>query len=830
MKKRGISAIVATVLIVLITVAAVTIIWVSLMPMINQDIGSETRLSGSIVTSGGFTAWDNSTKRLSVQIERYADGKELIAIDFHFVVAGNTISKRVYQVPEENGKMTYQFSFNRVSRPEKIGASFIYLVGGKEIEEFIGEIDEISEGSVLDSTEIAYYIGGGDREYLGSATIFDVNSSRAFFVNEDIVPSAFPVGLSGAYSLEFENGSEKGKEVYASIRRDNYTHYSGVKKDFLTLTQNANIAVGDSFSIYRVKYFCGNDFCEQTESCSSCAEDCGRCDYANCTEDGECYSGHCVHGACWNAPTFCGDFFCDASENCSSCLLDCGECALGDGICENQTEGCQNSPADCGICSCGNGVCSGDENFDNCWEDCGYNPCGNGVCEAGETQQTCSEDCGEFYTTDIYNSFSDWTNYSGSYSTSPTTNDTGRKFIISPTIDASAGNEQAHHWITVNFTAPVGGKVRLILGHSPSNNTNDVMITYYRTNYEGYINPNQNYYVTSQYRSERYSWIILEKDDNVTLNSINHTYWIGYGTAYGHKAKTYKFANSYLPYRIMYPRNYDPSKSYPLVVSTPGSGTSGTNNLGQMGMVELGIYLFRDYRYQPEFDAFSVMPQYPLDSGNDSNVPLPYYPAGQRGSYIPFYHTVSPFKDGFFAEATVSLVRDMVDNPNMNVDENKIYFTGFSQGGGASYQMAMEAPDLWAAVWPVGSWAIGGPYSIHFLKNDSRFGNNPDLLSCEEMDAIDPASPCDTNELAKADQAIAKLEEEVQIYKNIPFMIGSGQLDGLSYGGELACDLIKEAGGTCTHYIYPRCDHVCSMGRSYGNITQVRWLFSQTKA
>ena len=54
MNKKGISAIVATVLIILITVAAVTIIWAAIIPMIDDQINMnkfEISLNGSIVSS-----------------------------------------------------------------------------------------------------------------------------------------------------------------------------------------------------------------------------------------------------------------------------------------------------------------------------------------------------------------------------------------------------------------------------------------------------------------------------------------------------------------------------------------------------------------------------------------------------------------------------------------------------------------------------------------------------------------------------------------------------------------------------------------------------------
>lgn len=61
MKKRGISAVVATVLIILITVAAVTIIWAAIIPMINDQIAGGTLCLDAVsqvnIVDEGFTCF-----------------------------------------------------------------------------------------------------------------------------------------------------------------------------------------------------------------------------------------------------------------------------------------------------------------------------------------------------------------------------------------------------------------------------------------------------------------------------------------------------------------------------------------------------------------------------------------------------------------------------------------------------------------------------------------------------------------------------------------------------------------------------------------------------
>ena len=70
MRKGGISAIVATVLIILITVAAVAIIWLAVIPMIQQSGDVSYNADIVIETEGGYTYFDSSRGVVCVQVKR----------------------------------------------------------------------------------------------------------------------------------------------------------------------------------------------------------------------------------------------------------------------------------------------------------------------------------------------------------------------------------------------------------------------------------------------------------------------------------------------------------------------------------------------------------------------------------------------------------------------------------------------------------------------------------------------------------------------------------------------------------------------------------------
>jgi len=94
--KKGISAIVATVLIILITVAAVTIIWAAIIPMINNQLESSTfcldAVSQISLVDAGYTCWDDVKKNVSIQVRHGA--KDFVLADIQVLVSagGSTTS------------------------------------------------------------------------------------------------------------------------------------------------------------------------------------------------------------------------------------------------------------------------------------------------------------------------------------------------------------------------------------------------------------------------------------------------------------------------------------------------------------------------------------------------------------------------------------------------------------------------------------------------------------------------------------------------------------------------------------------------------------------
>ncbi len=122
--------------------------------------------------------------------------------------------------------------------------------------------------------------------------------------------------------------------------------------------------------------YCGDGFCDSSESCSKCPTDCGKCQNT------------------------CGNGTCDPEETCASCTADCcpntNKCSdcNNDGVCNSPQECTSN----CGDCPspCGDGICAAHE-VDSCCgagNDCTVAiTCGDGICSACENSGNCAVDC-----------------------------------------------------------------------------------------------------------------------------------------------------------------------------------------------------------------------------------------------------------------------------------------------------------------------------------------------------------------------------------------------------------------------------------------------------
>ena len=156
MNKRGISAIVATVLIILVTVAGVTIVWAAIIPLIQQSFEfSELEGRVSVVSSGGYTSYDADKKLAMVQVKRDVDDEVMESIKILFSVNGSSFGSSV-PAPESGLTKVYTFDLSDYGEPDSVKVVPIFVVGNTEKEGSVTSDVRMSKGVISEVADIVY--------------------------------------------------------------------------------------------------------------------------------------------------------------------------------------------------------------------------------------------------------------------------------------------------------------------------------------------------------------------------------------------------------------------------------------------------------------------------------------------------------------------------------------------------------------------------------------------------------------------------------------------------------------------------------------------------
>ena len=130
------------------------------------------------------------------------------------------------------------------------------------------------------------------------------------------------------------------------------------------------------------------------------------------------------------------------------------------------------------------------------------------------------------------------------------------------------------------------------------------------------------------------------------------------------------------PYALYVPKSYDPARRYPLIVSLHEEESNHVVNLKRV---------------------FGVPPRY----GESGLQALSTLPTLREVDYL----VVCPFGRGTMGYQGIA-EQDVYDvladvKSRYPVDEDRVYLTGASMGGGGALWLALTRPDVWAAVAPV---------------------------------------------------------------------------------------------------------------------------------
>lgn len=149
-----------------------------------------------------------------------------------------------------------------------------------------------------------------------------------------------------------------------------------------------------------------------------------------------------------------------------------------------------------------------------------------------------------------------------------------------------------------------------------------------------------------------------------------------------YEARVYKSGEKILPYRLLKPTKITEGEKYPLVLFLHGAGERGNDNAKQLVH---GAKEFLKPENRKKYPCFVVAPQCPSGS---------WWSAGTRENLRTFREK---------PHEPIRMTLDVLDQlcREFPVDKNRIYITGLSMGGYATWDLISRKPDLFAAAAPV---------------------------------------------------------------------------------------------------------------------------------
>jgi predicted peptidase len=223
-----------------------------------------------------------------------------------------------------------------------------------------------------------------------------------------------------------------------------------------------------------------------------------------------------------------------------------------------------------------------------------------------------------------------------------------------------------------------------------------------------------------------------------------------------------------LPYRILYPEDFNASEKYPLVLFLHGRGESGRDNEKQLTH---GARLFLKDTLRANYPAIVVFPQCPPDS-YWANVDIQTDAAGKRT-----FHFVQGGEPTKAMRALLGLTEAITAKPF--VDKDQIYVGGLSMGGMGTYELLRRKPRLFAAAFAI----CGGDHVANVKK-----------------------------------------------YRKVPLWIFHGAQDDvvpLAFS-EAIVQALRKKGAKVNFTVYPQADHN-SWDAAFAEPALLPWLFIQSK-
>ncbi|WP_417875783.1 prolyl oligopeptidase family serine peptidase [Winogradskyella sediminis] len=175
-----------------------------------------------------------------------------------------------------------------------------------------------------------------------------------------------------------------------------------------------------------------------------------------------------------------------------------------------------------------------------------------------------------------------------------------------------------------------------------------------------------------------------------------------------------------LKYRMLLPKNFDESKSYPVVLMLHGAGERGNDNKKQLVH---GSRLFLNDTIRERFPAIVIFPQCPK---NDYWSKLE---ADRSTKPITFNYKYKDAPTTAMA-LVMDVMEDMVAQPYVKSDQ--VYVMGLSMGGMGTFEIIYRKPKMFAAAIPI--CGGGDPESVvAYVKTTPLW-----ILHGAKDDVVDP--------------------------------------------------------------------------------------------
>jgi predicted peptidase len=180
----------------------------------------------------------------------------------------------------------------------------------------------------------------------------------------------------------------------------------------------------------------------------------------------------------------------------------------------------------------------------------------------------------------------------------------------------------------------------------------------------------------------------LEVSNGKTKSTIS-TFTYSFTTKQEIASKFLSFTYNDMPYRLYVPENYDPTQSYPLVLFLHGGGERGTDNEKQI-LANDGAVIWAAPENQAKHPAFVLAPQ--ARNVHDGGFGI----TRDTNNIISLNRVFQFSQDLGTAYDILQKVRS-----EYNIDSNRLYSTGLSQGGFGTFNLNIKYPELFAAMVPI---------------------------------------------------------------------------------------------------------------------------------